>query len=55
VRFTLSFFAVLVTACSRREDSADDKIRKKLPGTWVLEARYETGSAIRSTVGPDGS
>jgi hypothetical protein len=48
---------LLVTACSRHEDSADDKIRKKLPGTWVLEARYEGGSDIRSkvTVAPDGS
>jgi hypothetical protein len=59
VRFTLSFFAVvlLVTACSRHEDSADEKIRKNLPGTWVLEARYESGSDIRSTttVAPDGS
>ena len=52
VRFTLSFFAVvlLVTACSRHEDSADDKIRKKLPGTWVLEARYETGSDVRNII-----
>lgn len=46
-----------MTACSRHEDSADDKIRKKLPGTWVLEARHEGGRDVWSTVtvAPDGS
>jgi hypothetical protein len=59
VRFTLSLFAVvlLVTACGRHEDSADDKIRKKLPGIWAFEAKYETGSAVQNiiTFAPDGS
>ena len=59
MKYIITFFAVvlLVTACSRHEDSADDKIRKKLLGTWVLEARYEGGSDMRSTVtiAPDGS
>jgi hypothetical protein len=59
VRFTLSFFAVVlwVTACKRHEDSADDKIRKKLPGIWVFEARFARGGDVVSTttVAPDGS
>ena len=59
MRFTLSFFAVvlLVTACSRHQDSADDKIRKKLPGIWTFEARFASGYDTLSTitVSPDSS
>ena len=52
MRLTLSFFAVLllVAACKRHEESADNKIQKTLPGTWVFEARYANGSSNQWTV-----
>jgi hypothetical protein len=52
VRFTLSLFAalLLVVACKRHEESADNKIQKTLPGTWVFEARHAYGGSIQYTV-----
>ena len=52
MRLTPSILAalLLVTACTRHQESADNKIQKTLPGTWVFEARYASGSSARSTV-----
>lgn len=52
VRLTLTIFAVLllVAACKRHEESADNKIQKTLPGTWVFEARYASGSSNQVTI-----
>jgi hypothetical protein len=52
VRPTLSLLGalLLVVACKRQEHSADKKIQKTLPGTWVFEARYASGSSNQSKV-----
>ena len=49
---TLSLFAALLlaVACKRHEESADNKIQKTLPGTWVFDARYASGSSNQCTV-----
>jgi hypothetical protein len=59
VRFALLLFAslLLATACRRHAESADEKIRKELPGVWTFEARYASGSEAlcQFTIAPDGS
>jgi hypothetical protein len=39
-----------LVACKRHEESADNKIQKTLPGTWLFEARYASGSSNEWTV-----
>ncbi|HET7626343.1 MAG TPA: hypothetical protein VFM25_13880 [Verrucomicrobiae bacterium] len=59
VKFTLLLFVLLllVTACHRHADSADEQIRRQLPGIWTFDARYADGNEAlcRVTVAPDGS
>jgi len=48
---------LLVTACGRNSESADEKLRKQLPGVWMFEAKYASGSEAlcRFTMASDGS
>lgn len=59
MKFTILLFTslLLATGCRRHAESADEKIRRQLPGIWTFEARYASGDEAfcQFTVAPDGS